>query len=121
MLVIGFILLVLQGNVNFSYFFHIFSNSVSRKKLKGVLTFDPTPGIQTWQGRSLKHNVDFFVPMWWLDTTMGVGLGRNELVERLGAVADELWIEHLAIQCELEKNTIGKEGQRCAKRKKYDG
>jgi hypothetical protein len=97
-----------------------FSSGITRDKLKGVLQFEATPGVQWWQGRSPRYHVSYFVPLAWLEGTLGGGMAQSEFEQRLGRVADELWLEHLTIQCEVEKNVIGREGRQCAKRQRCD-
>jgi curved DNA-binding protein CbpA len=110
-LVIGLLLWPSAFNVG-----DITSQKLLRKHLKAVLKFEPIPEVQTWQQKSLEHGVQYYVPTWWLENELNERMSRDKLVWK---IADELWIEHLDIQCEVEKNVIGQEGRQCAKRKLY--
>jgi hypothetical protein len=111
----------LHSGFSFRSLFEFTSNRISRKYLKGVLTFEAQPGIASFQEKSPRHGVNYFVPVWWLQSELSARLNHAELAGKLGKVADEMWIEYVNIQCELEKNIIGKEGRQCAKRKQYTG
>jgi hypothetical protein len=102
-----------------SWITDLFSNQFTRKHLKGILTFQNLPGVQTFQQRSPRHNIEYFVPVWWLENELTGHFRPSVLSSKLGKVADELWIEHLDIQCEVEKNALGKEGRQCNKRKQF--
>jgi hypothetical protein len=92
---------------------------VNRGTLKGILSFQPLTGVEAWQRSSRTHRIKYFVPVWWVEGVVRGGMGQHELVGALDSVADEMWIEHLQIQCEIEKNIVGKPDKMCSKRDAY--
>ena len=94
---------------------------VNRNALKGMIVFEAQPGHA--QRQSQKYKVQYYVPSWWMANHVQ-GLARREWEKMLGQldkVADEFYEEELEINCELEKNRLGREGNSCAKRKRVIG
>jgi hypothetical protein len=111
------VFLLLQSGPRISWFFS--GPKITRSAVKGILNFEPLKDVETWQRNSAVHRVQYFVPIWWVQSAVHGGMNQIEVGHRLDAVADEMWIEYLDIQCEIEKNVVGKEDKMCRKRDTY--
>lgn len=91
----------------------MWSNRVSRSSMKGILSFQRATSCA--ERKSAKYGVRYYVPTWFLHPQ------TDSFLRNMDGVADVLYEEELDIDCELEKNQLGREGTKCAKRKKLLG
>ncbi|OHT13422.1 hypothetical protein TRFO_16402 [Tritrichomonas foetus] len=94
----------------------LFFNPISKDSLQGVLSFSPQNQGQTMKLNCKKYGVSYYIPSWWVNS-----IGQDIIVKnrnKLNHIAEEMYVEELIIQCELEKNQLGKEGPKCAKMRK---
>jgi len=110
-------LLLPGGKISGLFDFRSIFKPISRKSVKSVLRFEDIKGVQCFTRKSPKYGAQYYVPLWWLQN-LNNGMSMRDVEDKLDVIADELYIEDLKIKCELEKNQINKEGQRCAYMKK---
>ena len=91
------------------------SNRVTRSSMKGILSFQRDSSCA--ERKSAKYGVRYYVPAWFLATHQPT----DTFLQNMDGVADVLYEEELNIDCELEKNQLGREGTKCARWKKVLG
>lgn len=110
-IILTLFLLLSSGAIDFGQISLFFSNPASRKNLKGIIYFGSQPSSEYLQRHTKKYKAKYFIPNWWINSQRG-DLRRRILIDA-DSVADDLYEEELKINCELEKNQLGREGSKC--------
>ncbi|KAH0785273.1 chaperone protein dnaJ 49 [Histomonas meleagridis] len=106
---------LLTNELVFSGVREIFSNPISRKNLKGIISFDSIPDSRKRKTHS--YRAPYYIPNWWVSQYIEQNNMRKR-VKDMDKLADKLYAEELEIRCELEKNRIGHEGSQCSEKKR---
>lgn len=121
----GFFLLIILlffvtmiSQVDLSRIKSIFMPLITRKNLKGIMSFEELRGVSCTRRMSSKFQISYYLPNWWINSNRNQFYSSSSF-KKLDNLADQMWIEEAQIRCELEKNQIGKEGKDCMNSKKY--
>jgi hypothetical protein len=79
--------------------------SATTRDLRGVISFEETDRNSRWT--SAFPGVAYSLPEWWITEKVPDSWCAESLLRYIDKIASELWVEKLAIECELEKQRGG--------------
>lgn len=89
---------------------------INRNNLKGHVLFNETSG-NIYPLKSWRFDISYGIPVQWMDENLGPYISEEEnknlFHNDLIRMCDQLYMEHLEIQCALETNALGSYGKKC--------